>query len=85
MLDERLDKIEKLSNDTNMKVAVIESRQCVLVTDLHDISKTIYGNGNQGLVTQVALIWQKVALISVTIGFTASAIATIIIGFIRGK
>ena len=63
MIDRRLEGLEKGQNSILIDIAVIKAAQIGYVDDMINVKRTLNGNGQKGLVTQIALIWQKVAFI----------------------
>ena len=85
MLDERLEAIEQGMNSVKTDVAVIKDRQTNLIVDLSVVKTTIYGNGHPGLKEKLALVWQRVALISAGIGLFAAGSVSLMFNAITKK
>lgn len=85
MIDKRMGSIEEGVNVIKTDVAIVKDRQSGLINDMSEMKTTIYGNGQPGMVTKIALISQKVGWISAVIGGGVSLVATSIIAIFKGK
>jgi hypothetical protein len=72
-------KLEKKLALIHDDVIVIKDRQSSIIQTLDEHKKVLYGNGKKGLIVEMALVWQKVALISVGVGIIVTAVINYII------
>ena len=85
MLDKRLEGLEEGQNAIKTDVAVIKDRQSGLINNIDKIKITVYGNGQHGLVTKMALMWQKVGIYVALVSGGITILVTLIIAFVKGK
>ena len=69
-MNEELDKKLSLIHDD---VLIIKERQAKVIETCQKHERTLYGNGQQGLVTQIALQRRESAILSAGIGLVVSA------------
>jgi len=85
MIDRRLEGLEKGQQEIKIDVAVIKASQIGYVDDMNGVKRTLHGNGKKGLVTEMALVWQKVAFIVVAGSSGVSIAGWLIMLLFKGK